>query len=167
MPALAAFLLCLASPSAASRRAVRPAAPAAVSARLARALPAERLFDGARVRPVLALNAPRPGPSPRPLLGRPAVRREGLPASSIPPAGGPPPAPNRSLLGKAWIAGSGTALLLAGLVLLFLPGPGSPILLAGLAVLAAEFIWARRLLAWTRETARAALRRFWKGPPAA
>jgi uncharacterized protein (TIGR02611 family) len=40
----------------------------------------------------------------------------------------------------------GFTLLLLGAVLLFTPGPGWPVVFAGLVLLAAEFIWARRLL---------------------
>jgi tellurite resistance protein TerC/cation:H+ antiporter len=40
----------------------------------------------------------------------------------------------------------GTTIVLIGLVLLILPGPGIPILIAGLAILATEFLWAKRLL---------------------
>lgn len=39
----------------------------------------------------------------------------------------------------------GTALLLGG-VMLALPGPGLPIILAALAILATEFLWARRAM---------------------
>lgn len=40
----------------------------------------------------------------------------------------------------------GFTLLLAGLVMLITPGPGWLTIALGLAVLAAEFVWARRLL---------------------
>ena len=40
----------------------------------------------------------------------------------------------------------GFTLLAFGLVLIFTPGPGWLVILSGLAVLAAEFLWARRLL---------------------
>jgi uncharacterized protein (TIGR02611 family) len=40
----------------------------------------------------------------------------------------------------------GFTLLAIGLALLVLPGPGWAVIFAGLAVLAAEFVWARRLL---------------------
>lgn len=46
---------------------------------------------------------------------------------------------------------AGATLLLVGVALLFLPGPGIPILLAGLALLATEFIWARRWFSLLRE----------------
>ncbi|HEX2710618.1 MAG TPA: PGPGW domain-containing protein [Candidatus Acidoferrales bacterium] len=40
----------------------------------------------------------------------------------------------------------GFTLLLAGLVMIITPGPGWLTIALGLAVLAAEFVWARRLL---------------------
>lgn len=40
----------------------------------------------------------------------------------------------------------GFTLLLVGLVMLATPGPGWLTIVLGLAVLAAEFVWARRLL---------------------
>ncbi len=45
----------------------------------------------------------------------------------------------------ARIAGGG-ALLVAGIVMLVLPGPGWLTIAGGLALLAGEFVWARRLL---------------------
>jgi len=48
----------------------------------------------------------------------------------------------------------GFALVIAGIVLLFLPGPGLLVVIAGLALLATEFVWARRLLTLAREQAR-------------
>jgi uncharacterized protein (TIGR02611 family) len=40
----------------------------------------------------------------------------------------------------------GFTLLLLGVIMLLTPGPGWAVIFAGLAVLAAEYIWARRLL---------------------
>jgi uncharacterized protein (TIGR02611 family) len=40
----------------------------------------------------------------------------------------------------------GFTLLVIGVVLLVTPGPGWVVILAGLALLAAEYLWARRLL---------------------
>jgi len=48
----------------------------------------------------------------------------------------------------------GFAVVIAGIVLLFLPGPGLLVVIAGLALLATEFAWARRLLTLAREQAR-------------
>lgn len=46
---------------------------------------------------------------------------------------------------KFFIALMGGTVLLVGLALLVLPGPGLPIIAAGLAILATEFVWARRV----------------------
>lgn len=40
----------------------------------------------------------------------------------------------------------GFTLLLLGTLLILTPGPAWPVIFAGLVLLAAEFIWARRLL---------------------
>lgn len=40
----------------------------------------------------------------------------------------------------------GFAVLLAGLALLVLPGPGWAVIFLGLAILATEYVWARRML---------------------
>ena len=49
---------------------------------------------------------------------------------------------------KLFIALMGGTVLLIGLAMLVLPGPGLPIIAAGVAILATEFIWARR--AWRK-----------------
>lgn len=41
---------------------------------------------------------------------------------------------------------SGFTLLLAGVIMLVTPGPGWVTILLGLSLLAAEFVWARRLM---------------------
>jgi len=41
---------------------------------------------------------------------------------------------------------SGFTLLLVGVVMLVTPGPGWVVILLGLGLLAAEFVWARRLM---------------------
>ncbi|MEY4387439.1 MAG: putative transrane protein [Verrucomicrobiota bacterium] len=46
---------------------------------------------------------------------------------------------------KFFIALMGGTVLLVGLALLVLPGPGVPIIAAGLAILATQFLWAKRL----------------------
>jgi len=46
----------------------------------------------------------------------------------------------------------GVTLIGFGIVLLVTPGPGWVLILAGLAVLAVEFVWARRLLKRLRTT---------------
>jgi hypothetical protein len=57
----------------------------------------------------------------------------------------------------------GTTIVLIGLVLLILPGPGIPILIAGLAVLATEFLWAKRLLNQVKARATDAAHRIRNG----
>jgi tellurite resistance protein TerC len=54
-------------------------------------------------------------------------------------------------LRKCLVALAGGALLLAGIVMLVLPGPAIVVIPATLAILAIEFLWARRWLAWLRE----------------
>jgi hypothetical protein len=49
---------------------------------------------------------------------------------------------------KFFIALIGGTVLLFGAVMLVLPGPGLPVVAAGVAILATEFLWARR--AWRR-----------------
>jgi len=44
-------------------------------------------------------------------------------------------------------------VLLVGVAMLVLPGPGLIVAPAGLAILATEFVWARRLLARVRDSA--------------
>ena len=53
----------------------------------------------------------------------------------------------------------GTAIICAGLAMLVLPGPGWAAIFVGLAVLSTEFMWAERLLAWTKRQARRAANR--------
>jgi uncharacterized protein (TIGR02611 family) len=53
----------------------------------------------------------------------------------------------------------GTAIICAGLAMLVLPGPGWAAIFVGLAVLSTEFLWAERLLTWTKRQARRAARR--------
>jgi uncharacterized protein (TIGR02611 family) len=58
---------------------------------------------------------------------------------------------------KAVVAVIGGTVLLVGICLIVLPGPAVLVIPAGLAILATEFIWARRWLRKAREIgARAA-----------
>ena len=41
---------------------------------------------------------------------------------------------------------AGSTLLVLGVVMIFTPTPGWPVILLGLTLLAAEFVWARRLM---------------------
>lgn len=47
----------------------------------------------------------------------------------------------------------GVALLAVGAAMMVLPGPGILLIVAGLAVLATEYVWARRLLVGAKEQA--------------
>jgi uncharacterized protein (TIGR02611 family) len=51
---------------------------------------------------------------------------------------------------QAVIGVVGGAVVLLGIILIPFPGPGWLIVLAGLAILAAEFVWAQRLLLFTK-----------------
>jgi len=55
------------------------------------------------------------------------------------------------LLRKCLVAALGGALLIAGVAMLVLPGPAVVVIPAALAILAVEFLWARRWLNWLRE----------------
>ena len=46
---------------------------------------------------------------------------------------------------------AGFTLLLIGIVMLITPGPGMVVILLGLGLLAAEFVWARRLMERIKE----------------
>jgi hypothetical protein len=52
---------------------------------------------------------------------------------------------------RAVIALTGFTVLLVGAAMIFLPGPAVLIIPAGLAILASEFVWARRLLKKVKE----------------
>jgi uncharacterized protein (TIGR02611 family) len=57
----------------------------------------------------------------------------------------------------AWRVGVtilGVAVIVGGVILLPLPGPGWLIIFAGLGLLATEYVWASRLLAYGRDTLR-------------
>jgi len=41
---------------------------------------------------------------------------------------------------------TGFTLLILGIIMIFTPGPGTPVILMGLGLLAAEFVWARRVM---------------------
>lgn len=55
----------------------------------------------------------------------------------------------------------GGSVVLLGLALIFLPGPAFVVIPAGLAILATEFVWARRLLRRARKEGSKFGRRFW------
>lgn len=67
---------------------------------------------------------------------------------------------------KIAIAIAGCSVLALGLILVVVPVPGTTVVIVplGLGILAKEFVWARRMLAWSRRIARAlwaAVRRPW------
>lgn len=54
------------------------------------------------------------------------------------------------LLRRGLVLVIGSAIVLAGIVMLVLPGPGVLAIFAGLGLLATEFTWAARLLRWAK-----------------
>lgn len=57
----------------------------------------------------------------------------------------------------------GISVILVGVVLLVIPGPGLLTIVIGLAILATEFLWARRLLRKLKQSFHEAGRRFPQG----
>jgi len=77
----------------------------------------------------------------------------------------------RGVLGVIWrstrrlaVTLVGFALLLLGVAMIVLPGPGLLVIIAGLAVLATEYIWARRLLMAAKARAEAAKTKLLRKP---
>ncbi|MBF6170205.1 TIGR02611 family protein [Nocardia blacklockiae] len=62
--------------------------------------------------------------------------------------------PTLNLVYRIVVGVVGVAVLAAGIVAIPYPGPGWLIVFAGLGILATEFVWAHRLLQWTRERYR-------------
>ena len=60
-----------------------------------------------------------------------------------------------TVIRKVLVALMGGTLLLAGVAMLVLPGPAIVVIPAALAILAIEFVWARRWLGWLRERLKA------------
>ncbi len=58
------------------------------------------------------------------------------------------------------IAVIGVTVMLLGVILIFTPGPAVVVIPLGLAILATEFVWARRLLNRVRDDARGAFAAF-------
>nr|ALS88873.1 putative transmembrane protein (PGPGW) [uncultured bacterium] len=54
-------------------------------------------------------------------------------------------------LRKAIVAVVGFTVVLLGVVMIVTPGPALVVIPLGLAILATEFIWAKRLLKWSQE----------------
>ena len=59
--------------------------------------------------------------------------------------------PGMKLLRRIGIALVGGTVLLVGIVMIVLPGPAILVIPAGLAILAVEFVWARKVLLKIRE----------------
>nr|WP_234343442.1 TIGR02611 family protein [Streptomyces sp. NRRL F-5123] len=51
---------------------------------------------------------------------------------------------------RVWIFVAGLAVVGGGIVLLPLPGPGWLIIFGGMAIWGTEFVWAQKVLRWTR-----------------
>ena len=54
-------------------------------------------------------------------------------------------------LRKAIVAVVGFTVVLIGVVMVVTPGPALVVIPLGLAILATEFVWAKRLLKWSQE----------------
>jgi hypothetical protein len=54
---------------------------------------------------------------------------------------------------RIFVTIAGVLVILIGIVLIPLPGPGWAIVFAGLAILATEYVWAQRLLAYAKQKA--------------
>lgn len=90
-----------------------------------------------------------------------------------PPEPVPPPGPPSLILRLARgsyriarrivIATVGATVILLGAVMFFTPGPAVVVIPIGLAILALEFVWARRLLRLFRVRARQAARAYRRG----
>jgi hypothetical protein len=62
------------------------------------------------------------------------------------PGGGETRGSSRRPLRKAFVFGVGSLVILAGVVMIFIPGPGVLAIFAGMAILASEFPWARQIM---------------------
>ena len=62
----------------------------------------------------------------------------------------------RQLIWRGVATAIGGVILLAGVAMLVFPGPGWAVIFLGLAVLATEYVWAHRLLKFTKDKAQGA-----------
>ncbi len=62
--------------------------------------------------------------------------------------------PGGALAWRIGVTAISVVIIAGGVVLLPLPGPGWLIIFAGLGLLATEYTWAARLLAWVRDKVR-------------
>ncbi|HWC28240.1 MAG TPA: PGPGW domain-containing protein [Solirubrobacteraceae bacterium] len=67
---------------------------------------------------------------------------------------------NRNLVVRALVVVGASVLALGGVVMTVLPGPKLPAVALGVYLLAFEFAWAERLVAWTLRKIEAAKRRY-------
>jgi uncharacterized protein (TIGR02611 family) len=65
-----------------------------------------------------------------------------------------PDTPVWNFVRRAFVLVFGTLVLLVGIAMIVLPGPAIVVIPLGLAILATEFLWARRLLLSARIRAR-------------
>ena len=70
-----------------------------------------------------------------------------------------PAVPSLRLARKVIVATIGSTVLLVGIAMIVLPGPAVVVIPAGLAILATEFLWARRLLRRFKQRTNQILRR--------
>jgi tellurite resistance protein TerC len=63
---------------------------------------------------------------------------------------------------RVFLVIAGFTLLLAGVIMLVTPGPGLLVIFLGLGLLAAEFVWARRLMDRMRRESERVLDAVWK-----
>ena len=62
----------------------------------------------------------------------------------------------KQIVWRTFITVIGAVVTLAGVAMLALPGPGWAAIFLGLAILASEYLWARRLLKYTKDRAQGA-----------
>jgi uncharacterized protein (TIGR02611 family) len=67
---------------------------------------------------------------------------------------------------RVFLVIAGFTLLLAGGVMLVTPGPGLLVIFFGLGLLAAEFVWARRLMDRMKQQGGRVMDAVWKGKDA-
>jgi tellurite resistance protein TerC len=81
------------------------------------------------------------------------------------PTASRPPSPPLRLVRKVAVLLLGGTVLLIGVALIVLPGPAFVVIPAGLAILATEFLWARRLLDKAKEKVAQAAQRVKRAAP--
>jgi len=80
--------------------------------------------------------------------GSPTARSSGVRAAARAGRARVRALPGGALSWRLGVTFTGVAIVIAGVVLLPLPGPGWVVIFGGLGVLATEYVWAARLLAW-------------------